>query len=576
MKRTFIKTTLIAVLCALLLLSACSPGTSKAEPGTGPDETQTASASASSEAPAATDNGIPARNAIRECYIFNDTIRVSWGDKLKPAAGQVSDAAVTVDGQAAEVTEVTVDEWSLVIKIKDPVWHGQHIEVSYAGRLETAEFGDAEALTNREADNKQSPPWFCQVCVGPELSDGSVLKSISGIAFAPDETLYIADAVAGVIIHLDKDGGVLGKWGEIAPDMSDPACFGKDGPAAVAVLSSGDVYVADKGNSRIMLFDKDGHYKWDIGYAAPDGEMPEEFLNSTGFTEGKNMGGLKAPFRLTGAPDGILLGVLDMRGVVQVYGESLEGNDTMPANHGVKQFSELLLAKDALGEPLESASISLGGMEGMWLMNETVPMLMAAVSDLGKITEQTLPLPAELLTGEPIPVTDIARGNQYAGILDAGNHRVIVVDVNMHTLYSIFGNEGPGAEQFMHPAFIRMWGNTAVIVDDELLQIRLYRMDAPHIAITATAPYKVTSTSADPRVSFNSENIAVMTEKGYVWADHEYPTLFDQSAKLDNSFSDDRVTLENLKPGTRYWVRAYAIVDGIVTYSYEAGFTTKG
>jgi hypothetical protein len=47
------------------------------------------------------------------------------------------------------------------------------------------------------------------------------------------------------------------------------------------------------------------------------------------------------------------------------------------------------------------------------------------------------------------------------------------------------------------------------------------------------------------------------------------------SVKLDNSFSDDRVTLENLTPGTRYWIRAYAVVDGLVTYSYEAGFTTK-
>jgi hypothetical protein len=482
---------------------------------------------------------------------------------------------VTVDGVPAEVAEVTVEEWSLVIKLTQPVWHGQHIEVSYAGKLETSEFGDAEALINREADNKQSPPWFCQVCIGPELSDGTVLKAISGIAFAPDESLYVADAAAGLIIHLGKDGSVLGKWGKISADLSDPSCFGKDGPAAVAVLKSGDVYVADKSNSRIMLFDKDGNYRWGLGYAAPDGEMPEEFINSTGYPEGRNMGGLKAPFRLTGAPDGILLGVLDMRGVVQVYGEPLNGNTAAPANKAAQQFGELLLAKDALGEPLNDANISDGGMAGMWLMNESAPMLLAAESDLGKIVEQTSPLPDALPAANLIAVTDIARGNQYAGILDAGNHRVIVVDINMHTLYSIFGNEGPGAEQFEHPAFIRMFNNTAAIADDELLSIRLYRMDAPHIAITATAPYKVTSTTADPRISFSSENIAVMTEKGYVWADHEYPTLFDHSVKLDAGFTEDRVTLDNLNPGTRYWVRAYAVVDGLVTYSYEAGFTTK-
>lgn len=573
-RKTPTKMILAVMLSMVFAVSACSPSASKTGVSESPGETSAAPATAA--APATTDNGIPARNAIRECYIFNDTIRVSWGDKLKPVAGQVSDASVMIDGQHAEVAEVTVEEWSLVLKLTQPVWHGQHIEVSYAGKLETVEFGDAEALVNREADNKQSPPWFCQVCIGPELSDGTVLQSISGIAFAPDESLYVADAAAGLIIHLGADGSVLGKWGKTADNMSDPSCFGKDGPVAVAVLRSGDVYVADKSNSRIMLFDKDGNYGWDIGYAAPDGEMPEEFLNATGFTEGKNMGGLKAPFRLTGAPDGILLGVLDMRGVVQVYTEPLNGNTTEPASQGTPQFGELLLAKDALGEPLNFANISDGGMDGMWLMNESVPMLIAAGSDLGEITAQILPLPAELLGGEPIPITDIARGNQYAGILDSGNHRVIVVDISAHTLFSIFGNEGPGAEQFEHPAFIRMFNNTVAIADDELLQIRLYRTDAPPIALTASAPYKVTSTTADPRFSFNSENTAVMTEKGYVYADHEYPTLYDMSVKLDNSFTDDRVELKDLNPGTHYWVRAYAVVDGLVTYSYEAGFTTKG
>jgi hypothetical protein len=52
--------------------------------------------------------------------------------------------------------------------------------------------------------------------------------------------------------------------------------------------------------------------------------------------------------------------------------------------------------------------------------------------------------------------------------------------------------------------------------------------------------------------------------------------LFDHSVKLDAGFTEDRVTLETLNPGTHYWVRAYAVVDGLVTYSYEAGFTTKG
>ncbi|MBX2844502.1 MAG: peptidyl-alpha-hydroxyglycine alpha-amidating lyase family protein [Flammeovirgaceae bacterium] len=81
------------------------------------------------------------------------------------------------------------------------------------------------------------------------------------IAFGSNGDLYIADGYGNSrVVRLDKNGKLIRSWGE----------FGKksgqfDNPHNIVIDTKGDVYVADRNNSRIQVFTNEGDYKttWD-------------------------------------------------------------------------------------------------------------------------------------------------------------------------------------------------------------------------------------------------------------------------------------------------------------------------
>jgi tripartite motif-containing protein 71 len=86
----------------------------------------------------------------------------------------------------------------------------------------------------------------------------------SGLAVssaALGEDVYVADKGNDRVVELSQGGEVLRQWG--APGSADGRFHA---PAGVTVDGAGDVYVLDSENNRVELFDPNGHYlaKWGL------------------------------------------------------------------------------------------------------------------------------------------------------------------------------------------------------------------------------------------------------------------------------------------------------------------------
>ncbi len=74
------------------------------------------------------------------------------------------------------------------------------------------------------------------------------------VAFAPDGGLYVSDGYGNArVVHFTKEGKYRGEWGELG---SGPGQFST--PHAIAADSKGRIYVADRNNVRVQVFDGKG------------------------------------------------------------------------------------------------------------------------------------------------------------------------------------------------------------------------------------------------------------------------------------------------------------------------------
>jgi hypothetical protein len=69
---------------------------------------------------------------------------------------------------------------------------------------------------------------------------------------------------------------------------------------------------------------------------------------------------------------------------------------------------------------------------------------------------------------------------------------------------------------------------------------------------------------------------ATVPQKGFVWcrADYGTPSLSNDSVYLGSGTGTFSTTLEDLSPDTTYYIRAYAVVDGVTKYGPTVEFRT--
>jgi DNA-binding beta-propeller fold protein YncE len=182
----------------------------------------------------------------------------------------------------------------------------------------------------------------CPSATGATSIDYRSIKCSAGpfnyptnLAMAPSGDLYVSDGYGNARVHrFSDDGRLLQSWGEPG---SAPGQFHV--PHGIAVAVDGTVYVADRENSRIQLFEPDGTYltEWpDVArpcqiYIDRDGFL---FVAELGFHAGRWPGTGLAE---AGAPGG-RVSIFDQKGVLQArWGGS--GDPCAPGNffapHGI-------------------------------------------------------------------------------------------------------------------------------------------------------------------------------------------------------------------------------------------------
>jgi streptogramin lyase len=90
---------------------------------------------------------------------------------------------------------------------------------------------------------------------GPDTFSGpaDVVVAPNGDIFVADG--HVADSTVGRVVKFSKNGAFIKAWGKRG---KGPGEF--DTPHAIAMDSQGRIFVADRGNNRIQIFDQDGRF----------------------------------------------------------------------------------------------------------------------------------------------------------------------------------------------------------------------------------------------------------------------------------------------------------------------------
>jgi len=92
--------------------------------------------------------------------------------------------------------------------------------------------------------------------LGESGNDDTHLDQPNDVAFGPDRNLYVSDGYGNDrVVVFDPNGRFVRSWGQLG---SGPGEFSQ--PHSIAVDSEGRVYVADRNNARIQVFDSDGQF----------------------------------------------------------------------------------------------------------------------------------------------------------------------------------------------------------------------------------------------------------------------------------------------------------------------------
>ena len=145
------------------------------------------------------------------------------------------------------------------------------------------------------------------------------------MAWGPDGTIYIADGyVNSRVAKISKDGDWIKSWGQRG---KGPGEFNL--VHSIATDAKGSVYVGDRNNRRIQVFDGDGNFLREMKIDVPFDENAKPAIgNKPDLTNYKQTGGSFAPgapwaFCITPPPNQVLYSSDSYPG--RIYKLSLDG-----------------------------------------------------------------------------------------------------------------------------------------------------------------------------------------------------------------------------------------------------------
>jgi len=136
----------------------------------------------------------------------------------------------------------------------------------------------------QEASDAETKPW---AHVNPPLpAESGRFRQPTDVTWDPAGDIFISDGyINSRVAKVDKDGNWLKSWGERG---KQPGQFNT--PHSIATDADGNVYVADRGNRRIQVFDGEGKFlrQFTIDVPVPPdarpaiGKIPDEAMIAAG------------------------------------------------------------------------------------------------------------------------------------------------------------------------------------------------------------------------------------------------------------------------------------------------------
>jgi len=221
------------------------------------------------------------------------------GSSVGPAYGNTASQILEFAANGKFVREVgkNLYAWAFAHTVRidkdDNIWATDKgsdmiVKLSPQGRVmmvfgRKSEASDAEAHPHERNAEK------------PSVHQDGRFRQPTDVAWGPDGTIYISDGyVNSRVAKISKDGDWIKSWGKRGKGPGD-----FNTPHSIAADAKGNIYVADRANRRVQVFDGDGTYQREIKIDVP---FDENALPAIGekpnLTTYRQIGGTMAP----GAP----------------------------------------------------------------------------------------------------------------------------------------------------------------------------------------------------------------------------------------------------------------------------------
>jgi len=204
----------------------------------------------------------------------------SRGSTTGPAYGAASAQLFEFDSEGKFIREIghRLYAWSFAHAVKvdrdDNIWvadKGSDMVVKFSpdGRVLMVFGRRQEASDDGTAPLKHSKPPLPPI-------DGQ-FRQVTDMAWDAAGNTYISDGyINSRIAKIDKDGNWIKSWGEPG---SGPGQFNT--PHSIAIDDGGNVYVADRGNGRIQVFDANGKVLREIRINVPYDHKIHPWMGNT-------------------------------------------------------------------------------------------------------------------------------------------------------------------------------------------------------------------------------------------------------------------------------------------------------
>jgi DNA-binding beta-propeller fold protein YncE len=219
---------------------------------------------------------------------------LSRGNTSGPAYAAAAAQLLEFDGKGKFVGEMgkNLYAWSFAHTVKvdpqDNIWvtdKGSDMVIKFDpdGRVLMV-FGRKQEASDEETGPLKHPR-------PPLAAEDGRFRQVTDVAFDKNGNTFISDGyINSRVAKVDKDGNWLKSWGDRG---KGPGQFNT--PHSIATDAEGNVYVADRGNHRIQVFDGDGKFlrQFTIDVPVPPdakpaiGKIPDEAMVAGGtFTPG--------------------------------------------------------------------------------------------------------------------------------------------------------------------------------------------------------------------------------------------------------------------------------------------------